>query len=478
MSASRPPRVLIIEDDADARANLTDILEIDGWQVDTAATAREAQTDRHWADYTAIMLDRRLPDGDGAELLPRLKALASDAAIIMITGFTDLDGAISALRLGAADYILKPVNPDALRASLGRLAERQRVAEALQETEQRLAAVFENALDGIVIADTKGRMIDVNPAACAILGFSRAELLARSLHDLAPSEELPAFQQQWERLATLGKQVVEINMVRRGGAVIDVEYQAVANFLTGLHLLSIRDITSRKKAEERALQAERLAAIGETMAGLVHEGRNALQRSKACLEMLAMEVEDRPDALDLVARAQRAQEDIHRLYEEVRQYAAPIRLQREDCDLRRLWREIWAQVTHLRSASVLSLHEEVAGDPCCEGDFFQLGQVFRNIFENAIQVSPPAGRISVDCQEVSLDGKPAVKCRIVDQGPGMNRQQRTRIFEPFFTTKSKGTGLGMAIAQRIIQSHAGTIEVADRDGPGAEIAITLPKAVP
>ena len=70
---------------------------------------------------------------------------------------------------------------------------------------------------------------------------------------------------------------------------------------------------------ERALQTERLAAIGEMVAGLAHESRNALQRSKACLEMLALEVEDRPEALDLVARTQRAHDHLSTLYEEVRQ---------------------------------------------------------------------------------------------------------------------------------------------------------------
>lgn len=474
MSSPPRPRILLIEDDADARANLADILDLDGWAVDAAGTAREALDRRDWQHYAAILLDRRLPDDDGARLLPRLKKLAPQASIIMVTGFADLDGAISALRQGAADYILKPINPEALRASLDRVAEKRRVAEALQASEQRLRAVFENALDGILISDSQARLVEVNPAACSILGYSRDELLARSLGDLLR----PAcgdFKQHWQSFLAAGKQVAQQTMVRKDESAIEVEYQAVANFLPGLHLASIRDITARKQAEERARHAERLAAIGETMTGLVHEGRNALQRSKACLEMLALEVEDRPAALDLVARVQRAQEDLHRLYEEVRQYAAPINLERESCNLSELWRETWAHLAHLRTDSALVLHESVAGDPTCEVDRFTIGQVFRNIFENAIQFSPADGRLAIHCRETGLEGRPAVQCSIRDEGPGMTRQQRARIFEPFFTTKAKGTGLGMAIAQRIVQSHGGTIQVADRDGPGAEIIITLPK---
>ena len=86
------------------------------------------------------------------------------------------------------------------------------------------------------------------------------------------------------------------------------------------------DITFLKQAQERALQSERLAAIGQMVTGLAHESRNALQRSQACLEMLALAVRDRPEALDLIERLQKAQDHLHHLYEDVRGYAAPIKL--------------------------------------------------------------------------------------------------------------------------------------------------------
>jgi signal transduction histidine kinase len=191
-----------------------------------------------------------------------------------------------------------------------------------------------------------------------------------------------------------------------------------------------------------------------------------------------LEVEDKPSALDLIARIQRAQEHLNMLYEEVRQYAAPINLRREPSGLVDLWREVWVDLAHLHTPKGLNLCDDCDHiNLCCQIDRFALGQVWRNIFENAIQVSPDHGQITVRCAETNLGGRAAVRISIADQGPGMTADARTRVFEPFFTTKTKGTGLGMAIAHRIVSSHGGTIEVADRDGPGAEFIIALPRDV-
>src|ERR1051325_11601160 len=129
--------VLVVEDDADTRANLCDILELDGYAVETAGTATEALARDDWPKISAVMLDRKLPDGSAEELLPRLKRLAPTAAIMIVTGYADLEGAITAIRQGAADYITKPINPDLIRNRLAQIAERKRAeAEIARLNEQ------------------------------------------------------------------------------------------------------------------------------------------------------------------------------------------------------------------------------------------------------------------------------------------------------------------------------------------------------
>ena len=128
--------VLIVEDDADTRDNLRDILELDGHRIDEAATAAEALDREDWSAYATILLDRKLPDGTAADLLPRLRRLAPTSAVIVVTGHADVDGAIEAIRHGAIDYLLKPIDPDELRARLGRIADHRRLEEERRESER------------------------------------------------------------------------------------------------------------------------------------------------------------------------------------------------------------------------------------------------------------------------------------------------------------------------------------------------------
>lgn len=235
-----------------------------------------------------------------------------------------------------------------------------------------------------------------------------------------------------------------------------------------------RDVTEAKGAQEKLLQSERLAAIGQMVTGLTHESGNALARSQACLEMLALEVQDRPEALDLIARVQKAQDHLKQLYDEVRGYAAPLRLERDTWELSRIWRQAWENVMALRRGKEAILHESTAGvDLECFVDSIRLEQVFRNIFENALAACSSPVQITIEARAGRRHDRPALQVSVRDNGPGLSADQQRRIFEPFFTTKTKGTGLGMAIAKRILEAHGGQIAVGTSNAPGAEILLTL-----
>ncbi|RIK74683.1 MAG: hypothetical protein DCC67_16305 [Planctomycetota bacterium] len=479
------PLVFVVDDDADTRANLTDILELEGFQVLAAGSADEMWRLPAWNDVSLLLLDRRLPDGAPEELLPAIKQCAPHAGVIIVTGYADIEGAVSCLRAGASDYIVKPINAAVLADRISRElqrqsahrqierlnAERRRAAESLARSEQRHRALFENAMDGFLVLDDRWRVVDANPAACTELHYASSDLLGKRLAELLAEDDQERLRQ---RLVELKRSAGECRFARQDGAVLEIEYRAVANFLPGLHLLSLRNVTDRKRAEERARQSERLAAIGETMAALTHESRNALQRTSACLEMLETEVEDRPAALDLIARARRAQDQLRHLYEDVRQWAAPLNLRRQQFNLAQVWREAWTHVIQLYPPGRAKLVESIHGPAVSKVDRFFMEQVFRNTFENALEVTPAGGNVWIQCANGSPGDEAVLRISIRDEGPGLTPEQRSRIFEPFYTTKAKGTGLGMAICQRIVHAHEGTISASSPGG--AQIDIVLPKS--
>lgn len=355
-------RILIIEDDPNTQTNLRDILELDGYQVEVASTIEQAFSNREWPLLFAIVLDRRLPDGTADSMLPKLRQLAPKAAVVVVTGYADLDGAIKVIRHGIADFIPKPVNADMLRASLARIA----------------------------------------------------------------------------------------------------------------HL---------KEVEERSEQAERLAALGQMLASVAHESRNALQRIQISVELLEQSLQDVPEGLEELAKIEKAAGSLHALLQELRNFVGPIHLECYVCSLPEAWRNAWRALEGERRGSSIEFDEECSNShlPCnldqltCNIDQRRLEQVFRNLFENSLAACGDSGKIQLSCSREDRDGQQMVSLIVRDTGPGLDEEQALNVFKPFFTTKPKGTGLGMAIAKRIIEAHGGQIAVAQDLRPGAAFRIQLPR---
>ncbi len=239
----------------------------------------------------------------------------------------------------------------------------------------------------------------------------------------------------------------------------------------------VAERTAELIASQEALrQAERLAAIGEMMTGLSHESRNALQRSSACLEMLAKRLRDHPELEPLLAEARRAQEDLRHVYQEVQDYARPLVLDRRPTDVAYLWRSAWQKLAPLRNGRDATLREHTDGqDRECWVDAFYLEQVFRNLLENSLAACGHEAEITIACSSTVLTDQPALRIVMRDNGPGLPPEARDRVFQPFFTTKTKGTGLGLSIVRRIVEAHGGTVQLESPDDGGLQVVIDIPK---
>ncbi|MEY4188054.1 MAG: Sensor protein FixL [Planctomycetota bacterium] len=350
----------------------------------------------------------------------------------------------------------------------------------------RYRAVLNTAVDAIITIDESGVIVSSNPATTRMFGYTEQELQDRNISMLMPQPYRSEHDGYISRYLQTGRARIigigrQIKAVRRNGDEFLVhlaisEFNVSGrNYFTGI----IRDLSDLERVQNQLLQSERLAAIGQMVTGLAHESRNALQRAQACLDILTLDLEQQPEQLDLARRARTALQDLHRLYEEVRGYASPIHLEFRDCDLSAIWRKEWENLSGLRRGREISLQEELLqGPPRCEVDIHRMEQVFRNILENSLHACGNNGCISVSTDNTELEGREAVLVRLNDDGPGMKSEAVQRMFEPFFTTRQKGTGLGMAIVQRLVHAHGGTIVAGNGQSGGAEISLVLPRRQP
>jgi PAS domain S-box-containing protein len=363
------------------------------------------------------------------------------------------------------------------------ITERKQAERKLRESEERYRRIVETAAEGIKILDRDGRITYINSRGASLLDCSVEEMLHCSMFDFVFPEDLAEARHELAQLFRGTREEADVRLRRKNGSPLWVHYVAspIPDDRGGYNgaLFMFSNITPRKEAEKRALQAERLAAIGQMATGLAHESGNALQRSQSCLRMLTLLLNDQPEALDLVNRIQKAQDHLQYLFEDVRGYAAPLNLELRTCDLSEIWREAWSQLDFSHQGRNVAFHEETGGlDLHVHADCFRLLQVFRNLFDNALTACRDPVVLSVHCSSALLAGHPAIRITVRDNGPGIAAEERSKIFEPFYTTKTKGTGLGLAIVRRIVEAHGGEIAVGEGTNSGAEILITLPRGEP
>lgn len=353
----------------------------------------------------------------------------------------------------------------------------------------------ERDLNEAIIGTTQSVVLLVNNAGVIergntfisqlVCGQDTLPAQVRRIDDLIPTEDCGRLYELLARdCAPLSCGPVITRLVDCNSRQRTIRWFARTIFPTGLanevsqeriQLLVGHDLTDLTEAQRRSVQQERLAAIGQTMAGLAHESRNAFQRSQAALETLALELEDRPDAALLLGRIQRANDHLLHLYEEVLQFAKPVRLDLRQCDLRDIAEATCRHV--IQAAKVDSDCVRVITKselPHITADAFAVEQILRNLIENALVVSPAGKPVQVVIESTWQGDLPSLQVQVIDEGPGIPRELMDRVFEPFFSTRSRGTGLGLPIARRLAEAHGGSLEL-HSDARGTKAVLTLPE---
>ena len=472
-----PLSVLVVEDDEDARENMRDILEMHEHRVETQQTFKDAFAIQELSQFDVIILDRKLPDGLAEAYLPRFREQAPNTELIVATGYADTQASIEALRQGVTDYLIKPINPDGLLRSLQHIARRRSVERELAKEHEFAEMVLETAEAIVLVLNPEGR----------ITRFNRylAELTGRRLDEVENHDWFETFIPERERervkavfLRTLSEQTSRgiLNpIITKSGTEKEIRWSNSvirdrSGKITGVLAVGL-DVSDLIEAQRRATRSDRLATIGQTMAGMAHESRNALQRISNSVELLEDELDDNAEALRYVKKISRAGNDLRDLLEEVRSYAAPIHLDLENVTLASIWRKAWESLEKKQNQAVLTESSIDSNSVELSVDSRRLEQVFRNLFENSFDACGEDVEVQISFEKTA----DYVVVRVADNGPGIPANVRPRVFDAFFTTKAKGTGLGMAIIHRIIEAHQGTIRLVDSDhGTVFEIRLPLP----
>jgi len=358
--------------------------------------------------------------------------------------------------------------------------------QSAEEILRLVKAAVEQVSYSVVITtaalDSPGpRIVYATPAFCRMTGFTIEDIIGRTPRVLqGPNTDRAVLAQLRRRLDAGQSYTCELINYRkdRSEYLVQLTIDPVRNAEGDVsHWVAVQqDVTERRRAEETLAQAERLAAIGAAMAGLSHESRNALQRMQASLDVLAEETAGQPQLTEQINNIRLSQEDLFQLYEEVREFAAPVRLDPQTCYVDNIVHDTWAMLALKREGRNIRFREQTGDvDLQCEVDEFAIRQVFRNILENALAACQDPVEIEVTYLNIPDDREAALRIVFQDNGPGLNAEQQRRIFDEFYTTKPHGTGLGMAIVRRLVEGHGGRVEIGPEYRGGAQIVVTLPR---
>lgn len=342
--------------------------------------------------------------------------------------------------------------------------------------------IVQNLSSGLFTVDRDGRVVHFNRAAEALLGVSAEQVRGRKLAEAlgpAPRELVQTV------LATLEEEIpfmrAEVRYFRDDEAARPLGVSTsllkdARDNKTGVVAL-FQDLTEVRRLEAASRRQDRLTTVGEMAATIAHEVRNCVNPISGSVELLQQELQLTGENGRLLELIGREAAQMERFVSELLNFTRGTPINLREVALEEMLEDTLARLrTHPAYRPTVSLRRGYgAGMTPVQVDPEQLGQVFFNLALNALESMGPVGSLTVTI----LPGPPESGEWVVefaDTGSGMSRETLDRIFEPFYTTKGSGTGLGLALAHRIVERHRGRMEVTSKPGTGTRVRVCLPGA--
>jgi signal transduction histidine kinase/CheY-like chemotaxis protein len=501
MTPKSPLRILLLEDSTADAELVQDILEADGLSFDVVRVQTRAEFVSALEDrrFELILADYSLPAFDGLSALRLTIGSRPDLPFIFVSGTLGEEVAIEALKIGATDYVLKsklsrlvPAVQRAMREAEDR-AERRKAEQALRRSEaylseaQRLSRTgsfgWDVASGHIYWSDETFRIFERDPATAPTI---------RTILERVHPEDRPHVQQIIDRAAAEKNDFTdEYRLLMPDGSVKHVgvvaHRSAAEDAQSVVFVGAVTDITERKRAEEehaklRQLEADlarinRVSMMGELAASLAHEIKQPIAaaaiNAATCLRWLQSEP---PRIEDARRRVSAIVNDVTRASDIIDRNHSFYRRGNSHCELIDLNEVIRHMIVLLRDAAdrnSTSICAEL--DPrlaMTTADRVQLQQVLMNLMLNGIEAMKGGDGVLVITSKQSEDSQLMVS--ISDSGIGLPAEGAERIFEAFFTTKPDGTGIGLPLSRRIVESHGGRLWACPNRPRGAVFHFTVP----
>jgi PAS domain S-box-containing protein len=342
--------------------------------------------------------------------------------------------------------------------------------------DQQFRKIFNASNDAILVIDPRAdQILEANPQAEKLLGYSREELLnSVSISSIHP-EEMPQLMAFTREIIAVGKGWTnELTCLTKSGEKRPSEISAtVVNFENRPCIIAlVRDISERLKAQKEAMEAtEALAELGELTSMIVHEIRNPLTTVLMGLEAL-QKVELPPRENARLELASQEAGRLQSLLEEIRLYTKPQIVEKEIIDLNQLSQDVLETIYHQ-----FSVQNEIQLNTTSEsvkvlGDQSKLKQVFINLITNASEAvdteEPITWKIWQEQEQAMV--------QVHNYGSPIPPEILPKLTKPFFTTKSSGTGLGLPIVKRIVESHEGELTITSNQAEGTTVTLSFPIA--
>jgi len=509
---SQLPKLLIVDDEELIRLNLRALLEDLGYRVTEAADGRQGLDafDREQPDM--VLADLRMPVMDGLSMIAALRDKSPETPVIVISGAGTVREAVESLRLGAWDYIMKPVpEAEGLDITIGRALEKARLlrenrlyrehlektAEALRASEERYALAVEGANDVIWDVDLATGETYHSHRITSILGYEEHEIPSNinteewqvRIHPDDYQRVMEARDSCLQGRSPLFEIDVRLRCKEGGYRWVGCRGVCVRDSkgrpcrMAG----SMTDITERKKLEQQLLHSRKMESVAILAGGVAHEFNNLLTAISGYGQMLRESIPaDDESSRESVGNVLKAAERAAELTTSLLVFSRRQIINPEPVPLDVVISRAGQRIQEIIGDDIDFRMTSSDADLLVRADRGQMEQVLTNLATNAREAMPQGGRLSVTSGKTSikgglesqydlaLPGEYAV-ISVSDTGVGIDADPE-KIFEPFYSTKKvgEGTGLGLSIAYGIIKQHNGSITVSSEPGKGTTFTIYLP----